>query len=146
MQIIGLSGHLWSETVRTDDEMEYMMWPRLVCTAFSSSSCLLPCLHYARKTLYQSRLSLQCAHSSAPTPLLPQAAQAERGWHKAAWELDYKTNVTFNENTTFADKGAMKADLNEFVNVIAQRDLAKLDALGIEVRIPVACTCACICF
>lgn len=35
----------------------------------------------------------------------------------------------------------MKADLNEFVNVIAQRDLAKLDALGIEVRISMVYLC-----
>jgi N-acetyl-beta-hexosaminidase len=30
MQIIGISAHQWSESVRTDEQWEYMIWPRTV--------------------------------------------------------------------------------------------------------------------
>jgi N-acetyl-beta-hexosaminidase len=66
--------------------------------------------------------------------LTDQAALAERSWHRASWELDYKAGVKFDETTTNVDKKALDADLNQFVNVLAQRELAKIDALGVKVQ------------
>ncbi|XP_041355524.1 beta-hexosaminidase-like [Gigantopelta aegis] len=31
--IVGMQGHLWSETIRTDDQLEYMLFPRLLAVA-----------------------------------------------------------------------------------------------------------------
>ena len=31
--IVGMQGHLWSETVRTKEDMDYMIFPRLLAVA-----------------------------------------------------------------------------------------------------------------
>ncbi|MDD1782356.1 carbohydate-binding domain-containing protein [Enterovibrio sp. ZSDZ35] len=90
----GLSAQLWSETVRTDEQYEYMVFPRVI-------------------------------------------AAAERAWHKADWELDYQAGKQFNQQTTHVDKDAQLQDWTRFANVMGQREMAKLDASGINYRIPV---------
>lgn len=64
-------------------------------------------------------------------------AAAERAWHKADWEEDYVVNKTFNQDTNFVDKDAQLDDWTRFANLMGQRELAKLDASGIQYRIPV---------
>ncbi|WP_325892116.1 beta-N-acetylhexosaminidase [Grimontia sp. NTOU-MAR1] len=90
----GLSAQLWSETVRTDEQYEYMVFPRVI-------------------------------------------AAAERAWHKADWELDYQVGKQFNQETSHVNKDAQLQDWTRFANVMGQREMAKLDASGINYRIPV---------
>ncbi|PMN67435.1 beta-N-acetylhexosaminidase [Enterovibrio norvegicus] len=90
----GLSAQLWSETVRTDEQYEYMVFPRVI-------------------------------------------AAAERAWHKADWESDYQVGKSFNLDTNFVNKDAQLQDWTRFANVMGQREMAKLDAAGIQYRIPV---------
>ncbi|MBV7299619.1 beta-N-acetylhexosaminidase [Enterovibrio paralichthyis] len=90
----GLSAQLWSETVRTDEQYEYMVFPRVI-------------------------------------------AAAERAWHKADWELDYQAGKQFNQDTNHVNKDAQLQDWTRFANVMGQREMAKLDASGINYRIPV---------
>lgn len=92
--VSGLSAQLWSETVRTDDQYEYMVFPRVL-------------------------------------------AAAERAWHEAEWELDYKPGVEFTQETNHVDKEAQLRDWTRFANVMGQRELAKIDAAGVQYRIPV---------
>ncbi|KNC87349.1 hypothetical protein SARC_00539 [Sphaeroforma arctica JP610] len=93
-KVLGLQGHVWSEVVRTDDQFEYQMFPRLI-------------------------------------------AVAERGWHKAAWELDYEANKTFaGDNTTFVDTEAMDKDFAGFFEVVGTRELAKVEKVGTQFRVP----------
>ncbi len=90
----GLSAQLWSETVRTDAQYEYMVFPRVI-------------------------------------------AVAERAWHKADWETDYKANREFNLKTNFVNKKALNKDWTRFTNMMGQKELAKMDASGVQYRIPV---------
>lgn len=90
----GLSAQLWSETVRTDEQYEFMVFPRVL-------------------------------------------AAAERAWHKADWEVDYKAGVEYSQQTDFVNKDALNAEWARFANVLGQRELAKLDAAGIQYRVPV---------
>ncbi|MEZ8143956.1 beta-N-acetylhexosaminidase [Enterovibrio sp. FF113] len=90
----GLSAQLWSETVRTDEQYEFMVFPRVI-------------------------------------------AAAERAWHKADWELDYQAGKAFNLDTDHVNKDAQLQDWTRFANVMGQREMAKLDAAGIQYRIPV---------
>ena len=91
----GLSAQLWSETVRTDQQMEYMLYPRLF-------------------------------------------AVAERSWHRASWELDYRAGQEFiGGQTRLVDRHALQQDWQRFANLLGQRELAKLDKAGIAYRLPV---------
>lgn len=91
----GMQGHLWSETVRTPQQLDYMVFPRLL-------------------------------------------ALAERAWHRASWELDYQPGVAFEGGVTNrVDKNALNQDYSEFAGALATKELAKLDAAGIQYRIPV---------
>ena len=92
--IYGLSAQLWSESVRTDDQFEYMVFPRVL-------------------------------------------AAAERAWHKADWENDYKTGVEYSATSNLVDKAELNDEWTKFANVLGQRELAKLDAVGIQYRVPV---------
>ncbi|MHA6310688.1 beta-N-acetylhexosaminidase [Pantoea sp. S-LA4] len=91
----GLSAQLWSETVRTDPQMEYMIYPRLF-------------------------------------------AVAERSWHRASWELDYRAGREFiGGQTRLVDRHALQQDWQRFANLLGQRELAKLDKADIAYRLPV---------
>ncbi|MGK3140730.1 beta-N-acetylhexosaminidase [Pantoea sp. C2G6] len=91
----GISAQLWSETVRTDAQMEQMIYPRLL-------------------------------------------AVAERSWHRASWELDYRAGREFSGGVTHhVDQQARLRDWQRFANLLGQRELAKLDKAGIAYRLPV---------
>ncbi|GAB2935941.1 beta-N-acetylhexosaminidase [Hafnia psychrotolerans] len=91
----GISAQLWSEVVRTDERMEYMIYPRLL-------------------------------------PL------AERAWHRADWEMEYKAGREFAGGKTHnVDTQALHKEWMLFANLIGQRELPKMDAAGVAYRIPV---------
>ncbi|ELV8697224.1 beta-N-acetylhexosaminidase [Vibrio fluvialis] len=90
----GLSAQLWSEIVRSDEQYEYMVFPRVL-------------------------------------------AAAERAWHRASWENDYKVGVEYSQDTKQVDRNALNADWNRFANILGQRELAKLEKSGIDYRLPV---------
>ncbi|WP_217516799.1 beta-N-acetylhexosaminidase [Vibrio metschnikovii] len=90
----GLSALLWSETVRNDEQYEYMVFPRVL-------------------------------------------AAAERAWHRAEWENDYKVGVEYSQNSQLVNQAALNQDYNRFANVLGQRELAKLEKAGIDYRLPV---------
>ncbi|CAH7034744.1 N,N'-diacetylchitobiase [Vibrio chagasii] len=90
----GLSAQLWSETVRNDEQYEYMVFPRVL-------------------------------------------AAAERAWHRADWENDYKVGVEYSQETNLVNKQALNSDFNRFANIVGQRELAKLEKAGIDYRLPV---------
>ncbi|MCK5819674.1 MAG: beta-N-acetylhexosaminidase [Psychromonas sp.] len=90
----GLSAQLWSETVRTDAQMQYMVFPRVL-------------------------------------------AVAERAWHKANWELNYKVGVKYAQNTHLVNKEKLHKDWQIFANILGQRELAKLAKANIYYRLPV---------
>ncbi|WP_426816777.1 beta-N-acetylhexosaminidase [Winslowiella sp. 2C04] len=90
----GISGQLWSETVRTDEDMEYRIYPRML-------------------------------------PL------AERAWHRADWELDYKTGREFSAGKTqFVNSKALQDDWARFATLLGQRELPKMDLANIQYRLP----------
>jgi len=93
----GLQGQLWSETVRSDEQAEYMIYPRLM-------------------------------------------ALAERAWHKPEWAVNYDHNgVHYSADSRhFSDekRRLRDADWNRFANLLGQRELAKLDLMGIHYRLP----------
>ncbi len=91
---IGMQGQLWSETIRTPAQFDYMVFPRLL-------------------------------------------ALAERAWHKAEWELDYVQGRTYSNSTTFVAKQALLDDYASFASALAAKEFKKLDAAGIQYRIPV---------
>lgn len=91
----GLSAQLWSETQRTDQEMEYMIFPRALSVA-------------------------------------------ERAWHRASWEQDYKAGREYKGGETHqVDTRTLEKDWLHFANLIGQRELAKLDKGGVGYRLPV---------
>lgn len=91
----GLSGQLWSETVRTDDKVEYMLFPRIL-------------------------------------PL------AERAWHKAQWENDYKADREYaGGKTQYVSQQKLADDWNRFATVVGMKELPRLDRAGVAYRIPV---------
>lgn len=67
-------------------------------------------------------------------------ALAERAWHKAQWEVDYNhAGGTYSQDSgVFNDKLRQSRDDDwaVFANVIAQKELPKLDAQGVFYRIP----------
>lgn len=91
----GLSAQLWSEVVRTDQQMEYMIYPRAV-------------------------------------------SLAERAWHRASWEQDYKAGREYKGGETHqVDTKTLDQDWLRFANLIGQRELAKMDKAGVSYRLPV---------
>lgn len=91
----GLSAQLWSEVVRTDQQMEYMIYPRAV-------------------------------------------SLAERAWHRASWEQDYKAGREYKGGETHqVDTKTLQNDWLRFANLIGQRELAKMDKAGVSYRLPV---------
>lgn len=91
----GLSAQLWSETQRTDPQMEYMIFPRALSVA-------------------------------------------ERAWHRAGWEQDYRAGREYKGGEThFVDTKTLEKDWLRFANILGQRELAKLDKGGVAYRLPV---------
>lgn len=91
----GLSAQLWSETTRTDEMMEYKLYPRLMSVA-------------------------------------------ERAWHRAPWEQDYKAGREYKGGEShWVDSKALHDDWQRFANLMGQRELAKLDKSGVAYRLPV---------
>ncbi|WP_025120279.1 MULTISPECIES: beta-N-acetylhexosaminidase [unclassified Serratia (in: enterobacteria)] len=91
----GLSAQLWSEVVRTDQQMEYMIYPRAISVA-------------------------------------------ERAWHRASWEQDYKAGREYKGGETHqVDTKTLDQDWLRFANLIGQRELAKMDKAGVSYRLPV---------
>ncbi|WON76085.1 family 20 glycosylhydrolase [Serratia sp. UGAL515B_01] len=91
----GLSAQMWSETQRTDQEMEYMIFPRVLSVA-------------------------------------------ERAWHRANWEQEYKAGREYKGGEThLVDIRTLEKDWMRFANLIGQRELAKLDKSGVGYRLPV---------
>ncbi|ASJ75153.1 family 20 glycosylhydrolase [Granulosicoccus antarcticus] len=91
---LGMQGQLWSETVRTPEQFDYMLFPRVI-------------------------------------------ALAERAWSKGSWELDYAPGQTFSGDTNLVDKNALNEDYASFAAALAEKELSKLDAAGIQYRISV---------
>lgn len=91
---LGLSAQLWSETVRTDEQYEYMVFPRVI-------------------------------------------AAAERAWHKADWENNYKVGVTYSQDSNLVNQDALVQDWTNFSNVMGQREMTKLELAGIQYRLPI---------
>lgn len=94
---VGLQGHFWSETLRTDEQLEYMAFPRLL-------------------------------------------ALAERAWHAASWEVPYDHAGANYDPTSgrFTSEMRQRRDRewNRFANLVAGKELAKLDHAGLHYRIP----------
>ncbi|TQI79469.1 hexosaminidase [Serratia fonticola] len=91
----GLSAQLWSEVVRTDQQMEYMIYPRALSVA-------------------------------------------ERAWHRASWEQDYKAGREYKGGETHqVDTKTLDKDWLRFANLVGQRELAKMDKAGVSYRLPV---------
>lgn len=96
-RVSGVQGQIWSETIRSENQAEYMLYPRMI-------------------------------------------AMAERAWHSADWAVPYNyQGAKFNK-----DSGVFTNDLKAkrdqawqvFANTIAQKELAKLDKLGVFYRVP----------
>ena len=83
INVTGMQAQLWSETVRTDEQMDYMLFPRLL-------------------------------------------AVAERAWHKASWEEDKGS----------AKESKKSADWMGFRAALGNRELLRLDTMGIKYRVP----------
>ncbi|WP_286271021.1 family 20 glycosylhydrolase [Thalassotalea hakodatensis] len=95
--VAGVQGQIWSETIRSEEQAEYMLYPRL--------------------------LSL-----------------AERAWHEAEWSVPYNYNgAKYSKDTgllTEELKAQRDAKWQAFGNAIAQKELIKLDKLGVFYRVP----------
>ncbi|MFC7368177.1 beta-N-acetylhexosaminidase [Vreelandella zhaodongensis] len=90
----GISAQAWGETVRSEAQMEYMTFPRLL-------------------------------------------ALAERAWHRAEWELDYRPGQAFaGGETSFVDHETLTEDWQRFANLLGQHVLPRLDRDGIAYRLP----------
>jgi hexosaminidase len=76
----GMQGHIWTETVRTPEQLHFMLFPRVL-------------------------------------------ALAERAWHKADWEK-------------YKDKTKQLLDWTRFANNLGQKELLRLDRMGIKYRVP----------
>ncbi|KAE8178853.1 beta-N-acetylhexosaminidase [Photobacterium carnosum] len=64
-------------------------------------------------------------------------AAAERAWHKGEWENEYQVGVEYSQDSNHVNKKALHNEWQRFANVLGQRELAKLDAAGIQYRVPV---------
>jgi hexosaminidase len=93
----GLQAHIWSETIRSDKAVEFMLYPRLL-------------------------------------------ALAERAWVEASWELpyDYAGKIYSSETRYFSEAKVSERDEQwaKFATTLALKVLPKLDAAGINYRIP----------
>jgi len=96
-QVAGIQGQLWSETVRSETQAEYMIFPRMI-------------------------------------------ALAERAWSTPNWHVPYNAKGAkyHKDSGVFTDE--LKAQRDQqwqvFGNSIAQKELPKLDKLGVFYRIP----------
>ena len=64
-------------------------------------------------------------------------ALAERAWHRADWELDYVAGRTFSDSTNNVDRVSLNTDYATFAAALGTKEMAKLDAAGVQYRIPV---------
>jgi len=64
-------------------------------------------------------------------------ALAERAWHRADWELDYAAGTTFSASTNLVSDELLANDWASFAAALGTKELAKLDAAGVQYRIPV---------
>ncbi|WP_294963420.1 beta-N-acetylhexosaminidase [uncultured Gilliamella sp.] len=63
---------------------------------------------------------------------------AERAWHKADWETDYKKGVKYKQGeTNYVDQKKLLDDWNRFANLVGQRELEKLDVAKVSYRLPI---------
>lgn len=96
-RVAGIQGQLWSETIRSSRQAEYMLFPRII-------------------------------------------ALAERAWHTAYWAVPYNySGEKYDKDTsTFTPELRAKRDRSwqHFANAVAQKELIKLDKLGVFYRIP----------
>ena len=96
-KVAGVQGQIWSETIRSENQAEYMLYPRMI-------------------------------------------ALAERAWHHADWSVPYNyQGKKYNKGTdVFTEKLKDNRDKKWqlFSNTIAQKELIKLDRLGVFYRIP----------
>ncbi|WP_286233906.1 family 20 glycosylhydrolase [Thalassotalea sediminis] len=96
-KVAGVQGQIWSETIRSEEQAEYMLYPRLI-------------------------------------------SLAERAWHNADWSVPYNyEGAKYNQNTgVFTDALKQKRDekWQKFGNAVAQKELIKLDKLGVFYRVP----------
>jgi hexosaminidase len=96
-QVKGIQGQLWSETIRSEQQAEYMLYPRLL-------------------------------------------AFAERAWHEASWQVPYNYDGAKYDHNSGVFSAQLKQNRDEqwqsFSNTLAQKELMKLDALGIFYRVP----------
>ncbi|MDC7674513.1 family 20 glycosylhydrolase [Asticcacaulis machinosus] len=87
----GLQGQLWSETVRSDAQVDYMLFPRVL-------------------------------------------GLAERAWHKAAWEPQYRAGESYTYHDGKVDRVAQAKDWQTFRDKMPVH-LQRLEAAGVEYRI-----------
>lgn len=96
-KVDGIQGQLWSETVRSEAQAEYMIFPRLL-------------------------------------------ALAERAWSSASWQVpyNYQGAIYNNESGVFTEALKRQRDIQwrGFSNTVAQKELIKLDKLGVFYRVP----------
>ncbi|MEW6989890.1 family 20 glycosylhydrolase [Colwelliaceae bacterium 6441] len=98
-KVSGIQGQLWSETVRSETQAEYMIFPRMI-------------------------------------------ALAERAWSSPNWHVpyDYQGKKYHKDSGVFTEELQQARDLEwqKFSNILAQKELPKLDALGVFYRVPTA--------
>ncbi|MDG1752980.1 MAG: family 20 glycosylhydrolase, partial [Thalassotalea sp.] len=96
-KVVGVQGQIWSETIRSENQAEYMLYPRMI-------------------------------------------AMAERAWYHADWSVPYNyQGAKYNKDTdVFTEqlKRLRDKQWQLFSNTIAQKELIKLDKLGVFYRIP----------
>lgn len=96
-KVAGIQGQVWSETIRSETQAEYMLYPRMI-------------------------------------------ALAERAWHSPSWAVPYNYDgAKYNKDTgVFSSELRNQRDLawKYFSNAIAQKELIKLDKLGVFYRVP----------
>lgn len=96
-KVAGIQGQLWSETVRSTEQAQYMVYPRII-------------------------------------------SLAERAWHQAEWELAYKSQgEIYSKDTSHFSSEMRQLRDNQwynFANVVAQKELPKLEHAGVFYRLP----------
>ena len=81
--------------------------------------------------------------SQAESMIFPRLlALAERAWHRPDWEPEYvPSGMNYSAQTNYMSKNARtKRDqaFNFFANTVSQKELLKLDMLGVRYRVPTA--------
>ncbi len=93
----GMQGHLWTETVRSVEQAEYLLYPRLL-------------------------------------------ALAERAWHRAGWEVPYRSEgARYGADSGHFDaerRAARGRDWWRFAQILGGKELAKLERSGVFWRLP----------